>query len=319
MKIIESMLRGKYRDQLLCEDGIFIGNKIVAVIDGVTSHGTLFWHGGSSGRFAKDMLCEYLRSHEDELAEVSAKECFHRLNCVLAERGRKVYPSLYEGTPAADRLAEYPRACVILFNSVAGEVWSYGDCRCRIGEKLHCEEKEVDRLLSELRTFVIMSGMREQAAHLKAPMPGFVVQHAFSDEPEQENVEQVLGIAAFEKEYLEKITKHDIGRGAVVPMIEKQLWFENKPGMFGYPVLNGLNFAEEMIKVWTVPSGTEVVLASDGYPQLRRTLEESEAKLREIIAEDPLCLGVGGGKAGVKGIMEGMESFDDRSYVRVIA
>ena len=50
-----------------------------------------------------------------------------------------------------------------------------------------------------------------------------------------------------------------------------------------------------------------------------RTLEESEAKLREIIAEDPLCLGVGGGKAGVKGIMEGMESFDDRSYVRVIA
>ena len=50
-----------------------------------------------------------------------------------------------------------------------------------------------------------------------------------------------------------------------------------------------------------------------------RTLEESEAKLREIIAEDPLCLGVGGGKAGVKGIMEGMESFDDRAYVRVIA
>lgn len=46
---------------------------------------------------------------------------------------------------------------------------------------------------------------------------------------------------------------------------------------------------------------------------------ESEAKLREIIAEDPLCLGVGGGKAGVKGIMEGMECFDDRAYVRVIA
>ena len=108
MRIIESMLRGKYRDQLLCEDGIFIGNKIFAVIDGVTSHGTLLWNGGSSGRFAKDMLCEYLRSHEDELAEMSAKECFHRLNCVLAERGREVYHSLYEGAPAADRLAEDP-------------------------------------------------------------------------------------------------------------------------------------------------------------------------------------------------------------------
>ena len=84
-------------------------------------------------------------------------------------------------------------------------------------------------------------------------------------------------------------------------------------------MLNGLNFAKEMVKVWTVPLGTEVVLASDGYPQVCWTQEESEAKLREIIAEDPLCLGVGVGKAGVKGIMEGMESFDDRAYVRVIA
>ena len=133
-------------------------------------------------------------------------------------------------------------ADMLLFNNVAGEVWSYGDCQCRIGEELHCEEKEVDRLLSELRAFVIMSGMREQAARMKMPVQGFAVPH-----------------------------------------------------------------------------GTEVVLESDGYPQLCRTLEESEAKLREIIAEDPLCLGVGGGKAGVKGIMDGMESFDDRAYVRALA
>ncbi len=113
MRVIESTLRGKYRDQHLCEDGIFIENKIVTMIDGVTSHGTLFWHGGSSGRFAKEVLGEYLRSHEDELAELSAKECFHRLNCVLAERGKEVYLPLYEGAPAADRIAEYPRACVV--------------------------------------------------------------------------------------------------------------------------------------------------------------------------------------------------------------
>lgn len=88
------MLRGKHSDQLQCEDGIFIGNRIVAVIDGVTSHGTLFWHGGSSGRFAEEVLLlfEYLRLHEDELAEMSAEECLNRLNCVLAERGRKVIP-----------------------------------------------------------------------------------------------------------------------------------------------------------------------------------------------------------------------------------
>ena len=155
-------------------------------------------------------------------------------------------------------------ADMLLFNNVAGEVWSYGDCQCRIGEELHCEEKEVDRLLSELRAFVIMSGMRAQAAHQEVLVQGSAVLHMNSNEAERENIEQVPGLAAFEKEYLEKVTKHDMGREAVVPLIEKQLWFENRPGMFGYPVLNGLNFAEEMVKVWSVPSGAEVCLASLG-------------------------------------------------------
>ena len=39
----------------------------------------------------------------------------------------------------------------------------------------------------------------------------------------------------------------------------------------------------------------------------------------KLSKESLLLAMIGGGKAGVKGIMEGMESFDDRSYVRVIA
>ena len=90
MRVIESFIRGKYSDQSLCEDGIFIGSKIVAVIDGVTSHGALLWNGGRSGRFAKDVLCEFLRGFEDELAGMSAGECLRRINSVLAEKGRGV-------------------------------------------------------------------------------------------------------------------------------------------------------------------------------------------------------------------------------------
>ena len=37
MEIIESLIRGKYADQSLCEDGIFIDSVIVAVIDGRVS------------------------------------------------------------------------------------------------------------------------------------------------------------------------------------------------------------------------------------------------------------------------------------------
>lgn len=279
MRVIESYIRGKRPDQSQCEDGMFIGSKLAVVIDGVTSHGKLKWNGGSSGRFAKDVLCEYLRAHEEELAELPAGEFLLRLNNVL---GKKVE----EYCPGPKALEEYPRACIVLYNTVAGEVWSYGDCQCRIGDELHHKEKEVDRLLSELRAFVIESEV------IKAEKAGETAE-----------------------EYLKKVPEHDLGREIVSPLIERQELFENIPGQFGYPVLNGLNFAEEMIKVWPVPDGVEVALASDGYPELCGTLAESEKRLKEILAEDPLCIGR---NAGTKGVMEGLESFDDRTYARVI-
>ena len=279
MRVIESYIRGKRPDQSQCEDGMFIGSKLAVVIDGVTSHGKLKWNGGSSGRFAKDVLCEYLRAHEEELAELPAGEFLLRLNNVL---GKKVE----EYCPGPKALEEYPRACIVLYNTVAGEVWSYGDCQCRIGDELHHKEKEVDRLLSELRAFVIESEV------IKAEKAGETAE-----------------------EYLRKVPEHDLGREIVSPLIERQELFENIPGQFAYPVLNGLNFAEEMIKVWSVPDGVEVVLASDGYPELCGTLAESEKRLKEILAEDPLCIGR---NAGTKGVMEGLESFDDRTYARVI-
>ena len=279
MRVIESYIRGKRPDQSQCEDGMYIGSKLAVVIDGVTSHGKLKWNGGSSGRFAKDVLCEYLRAHEEELAELPAGEFLLRLNNVL---GKKVE----EYCPGPKALEEYPRACIVLYNTVAGEVWSYGDCQCRIGDELHHKEKEVDRLLSELRAFVIESEV------IKAEKAGETAE-----------------------EYLKKVPEHDLGREIVSPLIERQELFENIPGQFGYPVLNGLNFAEEMIKVWPVPDGVEVALASDGYPELCGTLAESEKRLKEILAEDPLCIGR---NAGTKGVMEGLESFDDRTYARVI-
>ena len=171
MRVIESLIRGKNDDQSLCEDGIFIGSKIVAVIDGATSHGKLVWNGGRSGWFAKEVISQSLRDHEDELADLSAGEGMSRLNKCLAEKTEETHPGL-------KALQEYPRASVILYNSVAGEVWSYGDCQCRIGDELHSKVKEVDRLLAGLRSFVILSSMQEQAAYSKVPEQEFLRQIA---------------------------------------------------------------------------------------------------------------------------------------------
>jgi hypothetical protein len=58
----------------------------------------------------------------------------------------------------------------------------------------------------------------------------------------------------------------------------------------------------------------DLVLASDGYPEILPTLAETEARLAELLAEDPSCVGV---LRGTKGVMAGQISFDDRAYLRL--
>jgi len=43
-------------------------------------------------------------------------------------------------------------------------------------------------------------------------------------------------------------------------------------------------------------------------------LEETEERLRGVIERDPLMMRE---FPGTKGVMEGMESFDDRTYLRI--
>ena len=79
-----------------------------------------------------------------------------RFNNALSERVKEIHPENYTDP---DTLTEYPRASIILFNDAAGEVWSYEYCQCRIGDELHSEVKEVDRLLSVTRSFVILNSL----------------------------------------------------------------------------------------------------------------------------------------------------------------
>lgn len=106
MRIIESYMRGKYADQSLCEDGVFIGSRIVAVIDGATSHGKLLWNGGRSGRFAKEVLSKFLRDHGDELVELPAAECMFRPNGALAQRIEGIHPEIYADSTASAGMQE---------------------------------------------------------------------------------------------------------------------------------------------------------------------------------------------------------------------
>ena len=54
-------------------------------------------------------------------------------------------------------------------------------------------------------------------------------------------------------------------------------------------------------------------MASDGYPKLANTLEETETLLDYQRKTDPLNIGT---FKATKAFVEGNNSFDDRSYIR---
>lgn len=113
---------------------------------------------------------------------------------------------------------------------------------------------------------------------------------------------------------LEELQENDLGRAAIQPNLLMQFAFENQPGEFGYPVLNGMGIEPSMICTYKVQEGDEIILASDGYPKLGKDLAESEANLQQLMEEDPMCFRK---YLCTKGLKEGNSSFDDRAFCRI--
>ena len=121
----------------------------------------------------------------------------------------------------------------------------------------------------------------------------------------------------FQKEHgEEQVIANDIGREYILPIIAKQSLLANsEDSEYGYDVLDGINIKIENVKIYKVKKGDEIVLASDGYPELENTLEASEKILKEILKTDTLLINK---FKSTKGLQKGNNSFDDRTYIRFV-
>lgn len=172
-------------------------------------------------------------------------------------------------------LLEYPRACAAIYSRARREIWLIGDCQCCINGKVYSNTKKIDDVLMHLRGFVLEC-------------------ERLAGKPEEE------------------LRQNDPGRQAILPFLKKQLLFENREGTLGYPVLNGEPVIDEQLVVIPVPTGSRVILATDGYPVLKETLEESETALKKLLERDPFCCHE---NLQTKGIQHSNVSFDDRCYL----
>lgn len=167
-------------------------------------------------------------------------------------------------------------ACVIVFSRFKNEIWCVGDCQCSVNGKVFLHEKEIDGIVSDMRALVIEIGRRK----------------GMTDR---------------------ELYQNDIGREFILPVIKEQHIFANTDGRFSYGVINGTPVLEKDIIIHKVKNGDEIILASDGYPKLFGTLEESEAYLKHEIEINPFC---DGDYRSTKGLNKDCDSFDDRTYIR---
>lgn len=176
------------------------------------------------------------------------------------------------------RMAEHPEerlcASAIIFSRLRREVWMVGDCQCLIGESYYDNPKPYEQELAILR------GNR---------------------------VRELLSQGVSQTDLLHP---HDPAREVMIPHMLETMQNQNKT----YAVIDGFPIPEDKVPMITLGfQPFEIVFASDGYPYLAKTLEESERLLDDQRRLDPLNIGQ---FKATKAFIEGYNSFDDRSYIR---
>jgi len=160
------------------------------------------------------------------------------------------------------------------------EVWLIGDCQILMGSHSITHRKRIDQILSDIRALVIELEIQKGAT-------------------------------------LEQLRENDMGRAFILPLLQEHTLFQNNCTVQAYwfPAVDGFTIPDAGIITTAIPdSVTTIVLATDGYPVVHDTLEESERILQEILQKDPLVFRE---YKSTKGMLKGQVSFDDRAFVKI--
>ncbi|MFA6820246.1 MAG: PP2C family serine/threonine-protein phosphatase [Bacteroidaceae bacterium] len=169
-------------------------------------------------------------------------------------------------------------ATAAIYSVSRNEVWLFGDCQCRIQGRTIKNNKKIDTTLAIIRGDILK----------------YLLNNGYQ---------------------IETLRREDLGRKFIFNALRDQCAFQNQSteNPFAYPVIDGTPISYGQIRIIHIPPHSDVILASDGYPELGNTLTETEQMLQENNLKDPLCIFQ---NPQTKGISYGANSFDDRSFLR---
>lgn len=113
----------------------------------------------------------------------------------------------------------------------------------------------------------------------------------------------------------EALQQHDAAREQIQELLHGLNRRRNVDQDGGFGAVDGSDVPRRFLEVHPIPVEVEeVVLATDGYPEVFADLARTEANLQARLERDPLLIE---DPPATKGRMHGAVSFDDRAYVRV--
>lgn len=279
IKVVERFEQAKKKDGI-SDDAIFVGDNFAAVIDGVSSRSERLEKFLNNGKTTGSMASALL---VDAVSKFPINIDKDKAVDLLTEKIAKFYKDNNVYNDAKNNPCERLAATAVIYSKHRGEVWMIGDCQCMIDDKLYTNTMAVDDVVTAMRAYANEIELRK----------GRTVKELLQD---------------------------DVGKKLIAPFIKEQKIFENAnfDSKFSYVDINGFPVNKDFVKVIKVPEDAkQIVLASDGYPELKPTLEETEKTLKEIIEEDPLCIKRHKATKGVDK-EKGYVSFDDRTYLRIV-
>jgi hypothetical protein len=242
-----SLLRYTVEEQLLisktgndadCEDAIYTGPHFAAVIDGATSRTKRRWDGKTNGRIAAETIYA-------TFGQIPYDATAYQATAILTKAISNLYKQYGVSDIAQDDPVQRAVASFVAVSLWRKEIWFIGDCQCLLGNQPISNitnVKEVDNIVANARSLFLEA----EIARGKT---------------------------------IADLMQHDTGRDFVLPLMKQQTLFQNKPstGQYWYAVIDGFPVPDEGIYVQSLPADIEtIVLASDGYPYLKSSLEESD-------------------------------------------
>ena len=273
MHILEQYVEAKNGNSESCEDGIAINDDFIAVIDGATSKSAFSFHSKTPGRIAMELIRESILSLNPK---IDAAGALKEINNHI----RNWYCDHGFLESMRHKSEERCIASLLLFSNLKKELWFVGDCQALVNGEAVQPQKQADRILSDLRALLI-------------------------------HIELINGKTE------EELLQHDTSREKILDLLRLQTKLQNTSHYsdFSYYVIDGFDW-DTTLGLRVIPLDKacgEIVLASDGYPQLFPSLAESEDFLAKVLKEDPLCYKQ---FRSTKGRYGDNVSFDDRCYIR---